>query len=458
MSSRATKNNVLTGVFVVGSLALALALIVIFSNAFDKYLVARTAYVFRFNIRDGAAGIKRDSMVKVGGQSAGLVTAVSFRPPAGTNDPTGTIRLPAADAASIAPTHVYVTVKIRSEIELYAGASVYLELPLLGSVSTINIPDIGYRPRASTTQDGKTIPGGPAIRLQAFDLIEGNLAPPSFLAQAGYGPDQAEQLRKIFQRGTEIGDQVQALVGQVQTSLPPAFSSAQDALDNVKEITSQVKKGVPGWLTLITQSLENAQAATGNADELMVTARLMVQGLRETFDKNRPFIDAVFFNTAQLTEKINDEMYATLLGIMTDGRRATADLADTLARVRLMVAEETPNFRRTMADARLSADQMKLAMMEIRRNPWRLLYQPTRKELAEELTYDSARTYANAVSDLRSASESLQSLIAAVDTGTTKSPLDRNRIDEITKEVNESFGRYKEAERELLDRLVRESK
>lgn len=458
MSSRATKNNVLAGIFVVGSLALAMALIVVFSDAYDKYLVARTAYVIRFNIRDGAAGIKRDSLVKVGGQPAGLVTAVSFRPPAGANDPTGTLKLPASDAVTIAPTHIYVTIKLKSEIELYTGALVYLELPLLGSVSTINIPDIGDHPSAGKTLDGKTIPGGPPIRLKVLDLIEGNLAPPSFLAQAGYGPDQAEQLRKIFQRGTEIGDQVQALVGQVQTGLPPALSSAQDALDNVKDITGQVKKGVPGWITLITQSLENTRAATGNADELMVTARLMVQGLRETFDKNRPFIDAVFFNTAQLTEKVNGELYAKLLDAMTDGRRAAGDLADTLARVKLMVAEEAPNFRRTMADARLSADQMRLAMVEIRRNPWRLLYQPTRKELAEELTYDSARTYANAVSDLRSASESLQSLITALDTGTAKSPIDRNRIDEITKEVNESFGRYQEAERQLLDRLVRESK
>lgn len=459
MTSRATRNNLLAGLFVVSSLALAVAMIVVFSDAAGRLFTARTTYVFRFNIEQGAAGLKKDSLIKVGGQEAGRVSAVSFRPPAGATDPTGKMKLPAADAASLAPTHVFVTAEIRSEIELYRGAMVYLELPLLGSVSQINIPDIGTAPNPATAQPWEIGPDGKPQRLAANEIIDGSLAPPTFLAQAGYGPDQAEQLRKIFQRGTEIGDQVKSLVAQVQNDLPKAVSAAQDSLENVRAITGDVRKSMPGWSTLITQSLENTRNATGNADELMVTARLLVQGVRETYDKNKGFIDAVFFNTAQLTDKINAELYNAVLDTMKNGRQAAGDLADTLARAKLLVAEEAPNIRRTMADARLAADQLKLAMVEIRRNPWRLLYQPTRKEIAEELTYDAARTYAAAVSDLRSASESLQSLLAAVGTGTTPpGTITKERLDQLNQEVNDAFARYRDAERALLDRLVGEKK
>ena len=63
-----------------------------------------------------------------------------------------------------------------------------------------------------------------------------------------------------------------------------------------------------------------------------------------------------------------------------------------------------------MANAHLTSEQLKLASIEIRRSPWRLLYTPKQKELETDNLYDAARSFAMAAGALDSAVHGLKAL------------------------------------------------
>ena len=90
-------------------------------------------------------------------------------------------------------------------------------------------------------------------------------------------------------------------------------------------------------------------------------------------------------------------------------------------------------------------------MIEVRQAPWKILAAPTgRKELENEVLYDSVRAYATAVSDLRAAAASLDEMTQ--DGTRALSDLDRQTIQELNKELGGAFERYEKAEREFLKR------
>jgi hypothetical protein len=91
------------------------------------------------------------------------------------------------------------------------------------------------------------------------------------------------------------------------------------------------------------------------------------------------------------------------------------------------------------------SDQLKLTAVEVRSQPWRLLHQPTTKELSTQVLYDSTRAYAEAASDLRAASEALQAV--SVNTGASD-------VSAMTQRLAEAMEKYRGAERALMDKLI----
>lgn len=447
MATRTTTNNLKAGVFLLVSLVAFMVMAAVIGGAWDRIVTSRTTYVFRFDLPTGGMGLKKDSAVKVGGQQAGFVTAVDFRKPDGAKEFDVKGRpAPAAPGKDgrLPPNYVYVTANVRSDLVLFRNAMVNLELPLLGSVSTINIPDVGGA--AKLGEPGAEV-------LAAWDVIDGSLSPPTFLAQAGYGNDQKTQMQSILERGSTISTQVGEMIDTFKQHLSPALQDAREAVTNVRDLTGEFAKNRQQWAAMVNDALGNMRAATGEAAERAVEAKAVVAMVKDAIEHNRPFIDRIFFNAAEATEKVNGELLATVRDALVDGRKAVANVADITDRARPFVAEAVPDLKRTLANARLASDQLKLAMVEIRRTPWRLLYQPTRKELEEELMYDRVRTYAAAVGDLRSASETLTSALEGSGSG-PGSPLDRNQIQAMTKDMAEAFERYRQAEKQFLDKLL----
>src|ERR1044071_9664275 len=167
MAARAgSRNNILAGAFLLGCVAIAVAMSFVLSDA--RSSLARTndsAAPVRFSREQGAVGLKPGSNVQLAGQPVGRVKKVLF---AKAPDP----KQPGVEI----PVGIDVIVSVRSDVTLYENALVSLERPLLGSLTTINISNVGTPAGLDTFQ-------GSSAQLEDKEVIRGSLAPPGFLAQ-----------------------------------------------------------------------------------------------------------------------------------------------------------------------------------------------------------------------------------------------------------------------------------
>lgn len=432
MSARYShKANLLAGMFLIGGIVLAIAMSFILA---DISLTRTAVYTVRFSVRDGATGLSPDAAVRVGGQQVGKVE---------------TIRVEHDE--SIDDYAVNVRIKIRADIEIYEDAWAHLEVPLLGTGSTLNIPYLG------TGEDVES-PQGQSARLEPGEVLLGSIAPPAFLANAGFGPQQREQLQRMF---TETERALTSFADTLDTIRPRVEPVADDAAATVasaRRSMESIESDLEGWRGSVTSTLDNAAAASDSFPGMVDDAKIvladageMIRSGRAVVDDNRPRIDNIIANTDSIMAGVNDEwvpMGSELITSAQDGIRAYQGTAD---RINNIITERQPTIERTLTNLRVMSDQLKFLAIEARSQPWRLLHRPNTKELETQLLYDSARSYAVAVADLREASASMEAVIAR--TGAT-GQVDIEQLQAMRAKLQQAFEGYANAESALLDRMI----
>lgn len=427
MSSAGSKNNIIAGTFLLAGVVLAVWGSFVLGGRTDT--AGTTPYRFRFSLMDGAAGIQPGSPVHMGGQEVGLVERVA---PVTTMDGEG----------NDLPTGWDLHVRVRAEVPIFANAIVTLERPLLGSLSSVNIVSVG----------GPEQPGEARTRLEEGGMVRGLPAPPAFLAQAGFGPEQRDQIQKI------IAD-AEAAVASVRRMIDEGGPKLQESVEELEAMIEAAREKWPEWLARVdglTSDLRDGGARVASVmDEAEATvkeARAAAASMRAAIDENRPQLDTIVDNadkaTARLAGPTIDELEKGIAEVertLTDFRALVGDAGDVLA-------EQTPNIRKAMANLRLMSDQLRLVAVEVRSQPWRLLVRPDTKELEQQLLYDSARSYAAAVSDLRAVSESLEAMSKRT---TPATEADRAALAELQARLRDAFTEYQQREREMLDRLIK---
>ena len=131
------------------------------------------------------------------------------------------------------------------------------------------------------------------------------------------------------------------------------------------------------------------------------------------------------------------KQFETVLG------KAETSLDNVIAatgEVKELTVTQRPVLERTLANAQLASDQLKLATIEIRRSPWRLLYVPKDEELETDNLYDAARAFALAAGTLDSASSELRAVVE-------KSPNNKSEIERQIKHLELLFERFEESEK-----------
>ncbi|HYD01507.1 MAG TPA: hypothetical protein VEB22_09800 [Phycisphaerales bacterium] len=432
-----TQNNFVAGVFTLVGIA-GFVFIILTLSGVSAFATRKTEYVVRFTLADGASGLKNGSSVRVGGQEAGKVKSVAYWP-----EPID------AQGNPQPPQFVDVHVAIRRDIVLYKDAAVLLELPLLGNVSAINVPSVGT-PGAGAMVDG--------------DTIDGRIAPPAFLQQAGFGDEQRKAVQDILTNARQVTDDLRQITGAITGKAGDTMDNIAAAAADVRQVAGEAKTRINEWSPRIDSTLKNAESLTARFEE---TRTLLNEGLQKSrdliasaqaaLDANRPRIDSIFKNADELMTKANTELIDSVQATLEDAQRGVSSFATAGEAAANLIDELSPELRLSMANARLASDQLKLMMTEVRRNPWRLLYQPGAKELQRELVYDAARSYAQAVSDLRGVTASLEALTASMNRqGSPLSDADKARLAEVQQGVLDSFNKYKQAEQKFLDIIVKE--
>lgn len=405
---RGGRNNLLAGVLVLACIALAVFITVLLAGTLE--FLGTRPYRVRFSVIDGATGLEQGSRVLVGGQPVGAVESLSF-----VFDNEGHAEF------------VDVDLRVGHGIRLHKGSIAYLVSPLLGGSGTINFRSTGEGAELSPT-----------------DLIDGRISPPTMLAQAGYGEDQKAQVQSIIRNVNDASDKINKF------------------MDDARTIGADARAKWPDWSARLDSILKNTDDTMAKGPGIAESIEKRVQTVREVIDLAREYLVenrqnvkdgiASFRSIGSEGEKfmarLNNELMDKAAAFLDDGRAAIQNADAAITNARGLLDEQTPNIRRVMANFRLASDQLAATLGEVRRSPWRLLYRPDKRELEYELLYDSARSYAAAVSDLRAASETLHVLA----TGPADSA-DAARAGEIVEQLDAALGKYKQAESEFLRQI-----
>ena len=425
----------LAGLFVLAALALVMVVIIVMSNLGDAF-VKKHDYIVRFSILDGAEGLDSGAPVKLGGQRVGRVTAAKIHD----------------SEISGEPDFVDVTIQIPTKYTLYSDADVQLLKPLLGSGSSINIISLTGMETVGVRYQG------PPQRLHNGDMILGRLGPPGFLAPSDYAKFQAILAR------------MDRITGDVEPRINTIMDNAGAAVADVKAITADAREKWPVWSQQLSDVIARVEKGSQSFDSIITNlkdvatavkdgvedARKLIDKGRAVVDDNRASIDAVVKNIKEVTERVNGEWSTKVTTLLDQGHDAMESAKATAKDVELLVAKNKPQLEGIIADATLAAQQLKLATVEIRASPWRLLYQPTKKELENELLYNSVRQYSEAIGELRAASESLKAIADRGQSG--GSAVDQKTIDAMTAKLRTAFDKYQDQERAFLDRWLKQPK
>ncbi|MGH7242281.1 MAG: MlaD family protein [Phycisphaerales bacterium] len=393
-----SKYSILAGLFLLGSVALAIAIAFSLTNILDR-LVPSNKFTIRFNMAAGAPGLKPDSQVTLGGQKIGSVTSVGFD----------------ADTS-----HVLVGVRVRADYPVYSNAIVGLERPLLGSQSWINISSVGSGGEKLTS--GAIIDGRPAG---------------GFLAQFGL---TQEDVRKLL-------DSTQDTVTAVNELVKANRPKIDGIVDDVRGITKTTSEHWPKWVDQFDVTFNNVSAFSktlgpmgdnfnGKIDEF----GKLLGNVNSVIDENRPNIKQITTDASAMTAELRNQTIPSVNNIAKS--------------VENWCATELPELRRSVANLRLMTEQAKRAIVEIRAQPWRLFFQPSKKELETDVLFWAANAYADAVSDLRSASEGMQQTLALANAAKPGTGPSATMLDAQFKLLQDSMQIYKKAEQDLLDVLI----
>ncbi|MDX1682401.1 MAG: hypothetical protein R3336_04710 [Phycisphaeraceae bacterium] len=291
-----------------------------------------------------------------------------------------------------------VTAVIPERYDIAKNAVIELKPPLLGGGTKLNISSVGM---------------GEPYNYEEDEPIAGGIAPMAaakqFAREAGIEEAQREQIREII-------------------------ANVRDATATVKERAPRISEKVEKLVDTVQPMAEDAQAA--------------VAKFRAKSDEWVERVDKITQHTKDLmarADKLMEDKDPAARQAVEDAQAALAKFEQTATDVRSFVTSQRPVIERAIANASLTSDQLKLAAIEIRRSPWRLMYQPTEEELENDNLYDAARSFALAAGAMETTAESVRVL-------SERYP-DDPRMKKMLNYFDQLFKRFRAVEVELWEAL-----
>ena len=458
MATRTNKQYVVAGVWMLVGLFAAVAIFAAVGSQLDSFR-SKSIFQAEFPLSEGATGLKPGSAVRVGGQDQGRVENITFDDVTFPSKVLVDFSLPKAIALYRDPEETGVARPSFVAPPVPEGydprghrLDLRLEQPILGTGSVLNLVSVGW-PRIDRSN---LLP--PETTFLDKGRIRGVLAP-SLLAQAGIDKSEIDKLKLAF---TDI----QQFTGKLNADYDSVRGAVVDGVKDARATIGELKAAVEENRMSIRATLEKAPGAIDNFNAMMVDGRKVVADVQAAWPAWRDDVSASLKNAQKFVASLDPEtgeLYKKISGMVQDGRDGLAAFKEAAARAdgllmdaKGVLAENAPELRLMIANGRLASDQLKLTLAEVRRNPWKLLYQPGRKELQQDLLFMSSRNYAEAVSDLRGVTASLESVTASAKASGRE--VDAKQAADMKARLQESFGKYEAAEKELLERLVKEAK
>jgi ABC-type transporter Mla subunit MlaD len=349
-ASERTRNNVKAGVFVTVAIVLAVATIIVLTDAWRKVTEPTTDYTVTFPVSKGVSNLKKGSKVLVGGVHLGDVTSVE----------------PMTEGRVYE--EVKVTLAINRTIELYEGAEITIHSALLGANAWVEINNVG----------------NPDLGEPPNRVFKGASSPPIISILGEDGEEIVENVKATTQN-------VRELTERINKDDWPRWAKRVDT--------------VLSWAADATTDLDGVFA---EGRDLLAQYKAVVVDNREKIDSSITNIEGTTADAREIARQFRETTLVKVEKLVDTAQGGVESAASLLAKADLEFDRWAPDVRETLAATRLAGEQLKLGVAELRRSPWKLLYRPQRQEFEHELLYEATRSFAAAASDLRAAAESAQ--------------------------------------------------
>ena len=192
-------------------------------------------------------------------------------------------------------------------------------------------------------------------------------------------------------------------------------TTGKEALANVRDILGDSKTDIRG-------SIANINSTTST--------------LKERLPKTMDCADAFLDKTTAAIEIAK--------GSLDDIQSASANLKEATAEAKSVLMRNRSKIDSILTSLRGTSSNLEFASSEIRRSPWRLLYQPKPDEVSNLSLYDSTRAFAEAASHLDDWRLALRD--ATMDKSTKP-----EQFEALMNDLKLSFDKYKSVEDKLWD-------
>lgn len=403
------RDNMKAGLFVlVGFLMFLFVVYTLFD--FERLFEQTQQVKVSYTLDDGLKGLKVGAAVTLGHATIGEVVNIQNQWQEETNRVVGKV----------------VTASFPKQYAICQNAIFELNVPTFGTSTTLNIRDIGA---GEMYEIGTIIPGAIGTMLIVDEII----------VNAGIGETQRRQFRQIVENiesiTTRIREDYAILMPELKLTITEAkaiMAKFHDAVADVKSVTTDLANRKDMWF-------ERVDGMTGSAKDSFDRVRDLIRdkepALRETVDQ-----------VHDVTKSLRDRTIHQIDEVMLKANAALGNFKMTSSRIKSFVAGQRPVLERALANAQLTTDQLKLAAIEVRRSPWRLLYKPGDDELETDNLYDAARSFAQAAGALDATVMSLQAILADPSG-------DNEQIQEMLDHLEALFTKFEQTERVFWDSL-----
>jgi len=390
MTAGQGENNVKAGLFVLAAIVIGLIVIFVLGDLRQALLgQPMTTYTASFPVSDGIGFLQKGSPVRLGGIAVGEVAVVQIDP---TQDPLRQID---------------VIFSVQTDIALYTNAKAVVESGLISAESFITISSVGWD-AAHQTSD---VSGDPGERLTEDMVLVGT--PSGGMLGAFLGVDASSSLKEVVSRLEEEGHVLEWIIGKEAAR---SFSKGTETLGTVFQ-NMKTDGYVVEWI-LGKPAAADIQGSFDDLEKVIARVRSDWMGTDEQAGWSMEISALVdkgeaLAETVQIISDFMAKNQAVFQEVINDVQAAANDGSTVIADLRAHMPLWSENVGTMLANLDLMSQQLVLLIAEARNAPWRLLYQPSTKEVSNELLYEASRNFVFGAADLKSASESLDRLVKA---------------------------------------------
>lgn len=316
---------------------------------------------------------------------------------------------------------------------LSVGDGVRLGGVKVGEVRKITFEHVdGADPRVLITF---TVPKKFVLRQDAIVGIQGTITGGSWINVQSLGAGQPTDDKFLLTGRPSAMSQILANLGEASPEIKNVLVDVRtQTLPKINNVVDGFKETGPTATTALANVRDIAGESKGDIRETFANLNVTTGSFKT---KVPPILDKVDVLATKITGAVDSATVA-----LEDVKASLANTKDLTGGARSILARNRGKIEDLVGSLKLTGDNLKAASAEIRRSPWRLLYQPSAGEQQNLNLYDATRQFADGASDLNDAAVSLRDV--------AKDPsADPAVVQKLIDNLDATFGKFQDVEKKL---------